>query len=54
VKKVLPNPSKNNQPNLFYSQLRDMLDSNDPLVALADSIDWSFFEQEFAKYYSNE
>ncbi len=31
-----------------------MLDSHDPLIALADAIDWDFFEKEFAKYYSNE
>lgn len=29
-----------------------MLDSNDPLVALADTINWGFFEDSFAKYYS--
>lgn len=29
-----------------------MLDSNDPLVALADTIDWTFFETEFEKYYT--
>ena len=53
--KMLPKSSKNNkQLNLFQPQLRDMLDSNDPLIALADAIDWSYFEKEFAKYYSNE
>ena len=51
---MLPKFSKNDQPNLFYSQLRDMLDSNDPLIALADTIDWSYFDNRFAKYYSNE
>ncbi len=30
----------------------DMLDSNDPLVVLADTIQWSKFENEFAKFYS--
>ena len=29
-----------------------MLDSNDPLVSLADTINWGFFEDSFAKYYS--
>lgn len=51
---LLPKSSKNNQPNLFYSQLRDMLDSNDPLIALADTIHWNTFEESFAQYYSNE
>ena len=52
---MLPKSSKNSkQLNLFQPQLRDMLDSNDPLIALADAIDWNSFEKEFAKYYSNE
>ena len=52
--KLLPQPPKNNQPNLFHSQLRDMLDSNDPLIALADTINWELFEDSFEKYYSIE
>ena len=31
-----------------------MLDSNDPLIALADTINWEFFEDSFEKYYSKE
>ncbi len=31
-----------------------MLDSSDPLIALADAIDWNIFESEFAKFYSKE
>jgi IS5 family transposase len=31
-----------------------MLDTNDPLVALAESIDWTFFDDAFAVYYSDE
>jgi IS5 family transposase len=42
------------QKNLFYGSLMDMLDSNDPLVVLADTIKWSKFENEFAQYYSKE
>jgi len=30
-----------------------MLDSNDPLVALADTIDWGQFDDSFEKYYSD-
>lgn len=52
--KLLPRTLKNNQPNLFHSQLRDMLDSNDPLIALADTIHWELFEDSFEKYYSIE
>ena len=53
---MLPKPSINThkQKNLFYGSLFDMLDLNDPLVALADAIDWSFFEKEFAVFYSEE
>lgn len=52
--KLLPRTLKNNQPNLFHSQLRDMLDSSDPLIALADTINWELFEDSFEKYYSIE
>ena len=31
-----------------------MLDSNDPLIALADTIDWDIFEEAFAKHYSED
>ena len=31
-----------------------MLDTNDPLVALAESIDWHFFDKIFSVYYSDE
>jgi len=31
-----------------------MLDTNDPLVALADTINWELFDTSFAKYYSDE
>lgn len=31
-----------------------MLDSNDPLIALADAINWDHFNESFAKYYSDE
>jgi len=31
-----------------------MLDMSDPLIKLADTIDWSIFDKEFEKYYSKE
>ncbi len=46
--------TKNNQPNLFHLGLRDMFDSNDPLIALADTINWEEFDNFFTKYYSNK
>ncbi|HEC45187.1 MAG TPA: IS5 family transposase [Epsilonproteobacteria bacterium] len=51
--KLLPRSPKNTQPNLFHNQLRDMLDSNDPLVTLADTINWEAFDDSFEKYYSD-
>jgi len=54
VLKLLPRSLKNNQPNLFHNQLRDMLDSHDPLIALADTINWELFNESFAKYYSDD
>lgn len=32
----------------------DMLDSSDPLIALADTIEWSVFEDSFVSFYSDE
>lgn len=31
-----------------------MLDMNDPLIALANAIDWKIFENEFSKFYSKD
>ena len=38
--------------NLFYGSLMDLLDSNDPLIALADTIEWSKLEADLQKYYT--
>ena len=54
MKKLLLNTSKTNPQNLFYSPLSDMLDMNDPLIALANAIDWKIFENEFAGFYSKD
>ena len=51
---MLLTPSKLTQPNLFHNQLRDMLDSRDPLIALADRLNWGLFEENFKQYYSKE
>jgi len=53
-KEMLRKSQKYTQPNLFQSQLRDMLDSRDPLVALADKLNWGVYEESFEKYYSKE
>ena len=51
---MLKNSSNKQQLNLFSSPLSQMLDMNDPLIALADAIDWKIFEENFKKYYSKE
>lgn len=51
---MLRKTPKTTQPNLFQSQLRDMLDSQDPLVALAERLPWEKYEDSFEKYYSEE
>jgi len=51
---MLKNTSVKQQLNLFHSPFSDTLDMNDPLIALADTIDWQLFENSFAKYYSDE
>ena len=51
---MLLSTSKTNQKNLFHSSLSDMLDMNDPLIALANAIDWNIFENEFAGFYSKD
>ncbi len=51
---MLKNSSKKQQLNLFHPPLSQMLDMNDPLIALADAIDWKVFEDNFEKYYSKE
>lgn len=51
---MLRKTPKTTQPSLFQSQLRDMLDSRDPLVALAERLPWEKYEDLFEKYYSQE
>ena len=41
------------QRELFRPMLEDMIDKGHELVLLADSIDWQYFEKEFASLYSN-
>ena len=52
--KLLLNTSKTNQKNLFHNSLSDMLDMNDPLIVLSNTIDWKIFENEFSKFYSKD
>lgn len=38
--------------NLFYGCLMDILDSNDPLIALANNMPWSKIENRLSQYYT--
>lgn len=42
-----------NQTNLFSPLLRQFINMNHELVLLADKIDWKYFENTFAEYYSS-
>ena len=39
------------QEELFKSRMDQMLDPKHPLVRLANTIDWEYFEKEFGKFY---
>lgn len=49
--KMIQKTAHKNQANLFYGSLLNMLDANDPLVALSDAIDWNRIENGLDKYY---
>jgi len=51
---MLPKPIKNTQLNLFNSPLSQMLDMNDPIIALTDAINWKIFDDNLKKHYSKE
>jgi len=42
------------QRDLFRPMLKDFIDMNHELVLLADKIDWSYFEKEFAHFIQKE
>lgn len=42
-----------NQRNMFEPLLSDFIDPGHELVLLANKIDWQYFEDEFAKFYSH-
>ncbi|KAF3984843.1 MAG: transposase [Methylococcales symbiont of Hymedesmia sp. n. MRB-2018] len=42
------------QLNLFHSELFSQLDTKDPLIQLANTIDWSVFDNAFEKYYCQD
>jgi len=48
---LTPTKAHTGQKNLFYSELLHQVDHNDPLIHLADKINWQVFENSFAKHY---
>lgn len=42
-----------NQRDLFQPLLKEFIDMRHELILLSDKIDWSYFEENFSKYYSN-
>jgi len=48
---MISKPVKSSQISFFQS-LEDQLNPHHPLVLLANTIDWSVFENAFSKYYS--
>ncbi len=44
--------SHSGQQYLFHNELLHQLDAKDPLIQLADAIDWSTFDSALAKHYS--
>ncbi|MBD98374.1 MAG: hypothetical protein CMO34_00905 [Verrucomicrobia bacterium] len=48
------NSEENLQGEFFRPLLIDFVDMNPELVLLANKIEWSYFDKEFAKFYSKE
>jgi len=48
-----PKTHNENQSSFLYPNLLDQLNPKHPLLQLANRIDWSFFETEFAPLYSH-
>jgi predicted secreted Zn-dependent protease len=40
------------QSNLFHSELFSQLDAKDPLIQLANTINWTVFDDAFEQHYS--
>jgi IS5 family transposase len=45
---------ESSQRDLFRPRLEDFINMNQELVLLSKKIDWSYFESEFAPYYSDK
>ncbi|CAC9512450.1 hypothetical protein [uncultured Gammaproteobacteria bacterium] len=53
LKKMLTKSSPiSTQSNLFHSELFSQLDVKDPLIQLANTINWTVFDDAFEQHYS--
>lgn len=51
---MLKDPNTPYQNNFFDAQLWDFIDNDDPLVRLADAIDWQAIEESLGKFYTHD
>ena len=51
---LTPSTPNTGQQNLFSTELFAQLDPRDPLIKLANVIDWKVFEDEFSKHYCHD
>ena len=51
---LTPSTPNTGQQNLFHTELFSQLDPRDPLIQLANVIDWKVFEDAFSKHYCHD
>ena len=51
---LTPSIPNTGQQNLLSTELFAQLDQRDPLIKLANVIDWKVFEDEFSKHYCHD
>ena len=51
---LTPSTPNTGQQNLFHTELFAQLDQRDPLIQLANVIDWKVFEDAFSKHYCHD
>ena len=51
---LTPSTPNTGQQNLFHTELFSQLDQRDPLIQLANVIDWKVFEDALSKYYCHD
>ena len=51
---LTPSTPNTGQQHLFYTELFAQLEQRDPLIKLANVIDWKVFEDAFSKHYCHD